>query len=72
MMATSTIMDSELRLNFETGVDPKGKPIIKSKNFKVKTTATTDQLHAVANALAALQQYPLDSIERNDSYSILV
>ncbi|MDN4524862.1 DUF1659 domain-containing protein [Fictibacillus fluitans] len=69
-MATTAILNTQLRLVFDGGMDG-DKQIYKNKNFSnVKTGATAEQLYAVANALAPLQQLSLLSVERNDSYSI--
>jgi hypothetical protein len=70
-MASASITDSQLRLTFSAGVDNEGNPIVKYKSFNnVKTSATPDQLFAVVDALAPLQQHALSYVERNDSYSI--
>ncbi|TLS38187.1 DUF1659 domain-containing protein [Pseudalkalibacillus caeni] len=67
-MATVTLMDTQLRLVFEVGVDQDGKSIFRSKNFNnVKPSAASDALYAVATALSPLQQHVLFEIERNDS-----
>lgn len=67
-MAVSILKDTQLRLVFEDGVDVNGKQVYKNKNFNnVKTTATVDQLFAVAQALVPLQTKVLFTVERNDS-----
>lgn len=69
-MATTAIQDTQLRMVFDAGMDGE-KQLYKNKNFSnVKTSASADQLYAVANALAPLQELPLLSVERNDSHSI--
>jgi len=67
-MATSSLIRSQLRLIFDNGTHPTtGKPVFKTKSFNhVKTNATADQLHAVAQALGALQTLPLFNVERFD------
>lgn len=71
-MAEAMLLESRLRLLFETGIDEKGNPTFKTKTFNnVKKTATADQLHATAMAIASLSDYLLDSVERNDSYDII-
>ena len=70
-MATAALIDSAMRLELDGGLDTDLKPVVKYKNFAhVKTSATPDQLYAVANALAGLQVYPLVMIKRNDSFAI--
>ena len=67
-MATSSLMNTQLRMVLETGVDVNGKSLFRSKNFNnMKPSATPDALFAVALALAPLQQHSLFAVERNDS-----
>lgn len=63
---------SQLRLVLYDGEDPAtGKGIYRNKNFNaVKTSATADQLYAVAAALVSLQQRPLQIVERIDRAEI--
>lgn len=71
-MAVADLMSTQLRLVFEDGEDMiTGETLYKSKSFNnVKTSATADQLYAVATALAGLQQRPLYLIQRKDSSDI--
>ncbi|HAM80046.1 DUF1659 domain-containing protein [Ornithinibacillus bavariensis] len=71
-MAVADLMNTQLRLVLYDGNDPSsGEPIYKVKSFNgVKTSATADQLYAIANAFAGLQQRPLNIIERKDSSDI--
>ncbi|MCM3443479.1 DUF1659 domain-containing protein [Metabacillus halosaccharovorans] len=70
-MASQVILDSQLSLVFDMGMDEDGKVILKRKNYNnVKTTATPDELLQVAQALASLQTETLSAIERNDSNQI--
>ncbi|CAM3572146.1 DUF1659 domain-containing protein [Cytobacillus oceanisediminis] len=71
-MAQANIIDTKLRLVFETGLDQKGKPIHKSKTYSsVKQSATADQLFTVGQAVASLSNYPLVALNRNDSFDIV-
>lgn len=71
-MAVSYMEQSQLRLLFETGIDPESQePIIKRKNFNnVKVEATAEDLYAVAETLTSLQQYDLYKVERVDHSAI--
>ncbi|TCP29769.1 uncharacterized protein DUF1659 [Scopulibacillus darangshiensis] len=70
-MASGTVVNSALILTLDAGVNEDGKPVYKRKSFRnIKTLATYDQLFNVANALAPLQQYPLESVERDNSIMI--
>ncbi|USK49912.1 DUF1659 domain-containing protein [Bacillus sp. CMF12] len=71
-MAQAIIIDSKLRLVFETGLNGQGKPVYKSKTYNsVKQSATADQLFTVGQAIAGLSSYPLTEMNRNDSFDIL-
>lgn len=72
-MAVANMTTSQLRLVLHDGDDPtSGEPIYKFKSFNnVKTDATADQLYAIANAFAGLQERPLYNVERKDSSDIL-
>ncbi|WP_188455085.1 DUF1659 domain-containing protein [Virgibacillus oceani] len=71
-MAVAEKYKSTLQLVLDEGIDPEsGKQIFKFKSFNnVKTDATADQLYAIAQAVAGLQERPLYSIERDDSFEI--
>lgn len=71
-MAMATLVDSNLRLVFEAGLNEKGEPIYKNKMYSsVLTAATADQLFQAANALAVLSNNPLYTIERADRTDIM-
>jgi hypothetical protein len=71
-MAQATLIDSNLRLVFEVGVDEKGEPIFKNKMYSnLKHEATTDQIFQAAQALGALSQAPLNTVERSDRFDIM-
>ncbi|MCA1029744.1 DUF1659 domain-containing protein [Bacillus timonensis] len=68
-MALANIQDTKLRLILEVGLDEKGNLKYKNKTYhNVKTSATADELYAVAVAIAGLQSLPLEDIERNDTH----
>jgi hypothetical protein len=68
-MAQTYLQDVQLRLVLETGIDSGGKLQFKSKNYNnINSSATPDQLFAVAQAIASLQTLPLNTIEKNDSF----
>ncbi|MBO1511870.1 MULTISPECIES: DUF1659 domain-containing protein [Metabacillus] len=70
-MAVATLLDSQLSLVFNMGVDENGKDIYKRKNYNnVKTSATPDQLLQAAQAIASLQSETLTFVERNDTNQI--
>lgn len=70
-MAEVQLIDSQLRLMFQAGVDLEGNPIYKNKYFNnIDTQATADQLFSAAQAIAGLQTKTLVHIERNDSQHI--
>ena len=68
-MADVVIQNRQLRLVLDAGVDEKGNPKLKSKNFNnIKLTAAADALLDVAEAIAGLQTLTLVQIEQNDSH----
>lgn len=70
-MAVQVLIDSQLRLVFDMGMDENGKTIFKNKNYNnVKTAATADQLLQTAQAIASLQTETLALVERNNSNQI--
>ncbi|MBP2257736.1 DUF1659 domain-containing protein [Virgibacillus alimentarius] len=71
-MAIAEKMNSQMRLVLYDGEDLEtGKSIYKTKSFNnVKTSANADQLYAIAQAFAPLQERRLHKVERNDSFEI--
>lgn len=67
-MAVADLVSSRLRLIYYEGEDLEtGRPIYRYKNFNnVKPEATAEQLLAVAEAVATLQDFPLYNVERID------
>jgi hypothetical protein len=71
-MAQATLVDSNLRLVFETGVNEKGEPVFKGKMYSnVKNDASADQIFQVTQALGALCNDPLYTVERTDRSDIM-
>lgn len=71
-MAQATIMDSKLRLKFETGLDGKGQPIYKTKTYgNIRKDVTVNELYQAAQALGRLGAYPLAAVERADNFDIV-
>ena len=67
-MATANLVDSSMVLSFDAGMDEDGKAIIKRKSFSnLKAQVSNEQLYTIAQALIALQQYPIIVVERNDT-----
>jgi len=70
-MAVANKVSSTLRLVFVDGLDEQEQPIYKNKNFQnVKTSADANQLYAVAQAFAGLQERDMYRIERRDKSDI--
>lgn len=72
-MAVSKILTGNaMALSYKTGVDPKGKDIIKSQNFKgINTTATNDEIMTLSEKLQTVIAYPINEVELVET-SILV
>lgn len=59
---------SRLMLKVQTGTGTNGKPVFKTRIFTgIKAAAADEAVYEVAAALAALQLYPLDAIQRQDN-----
>ncbi|RDW16903.1 hypothetical protein CWR48_14925 [Oceanobacillus arenosus] len=71
-MAVADLTKTTLQLVLNDGNDLEtGKTIFKFKSFNnVKKSATSDQLYAIATAIASLQQRPLYEITRKDESDI--
>ena len=62
-MANEILEAVTIRLEFETGMDQKGMPIVKRKSFSnVKTDAASDDILAATQAIAGLQMHPLSKV----------
>ncbi|MFJ5621552.1 DUF1659 domain-containing protein [Peribacillus loiseleuriae] len=62
-MANEILEAVTIRLEFETGLDEKGMPIVKRKSFSnVKTDAASDEILQASAAIAGLQMYPLSKV----------
>lgn len=72
MALTKETISSRLVLVVQTGVDEKdGEPILRSTSFsRVATTALDENVHAVAQALAGLQEHPLYAVRRVDDHKL--
>ncbi|MGM0873364.1 MAG: DUF1659 domain-containing protein [Bacillota bacterium] len=71
-MANTVLLDSQLRIVFDMGLDGNGKQMLKTKNYNnIKTSATADELLQVAQAIVSLQSESLAYVERNDSHQVI-
>lgn len=70
-MATLIPVSTTLRVAFQTGVDGKGNPVLRTRSFnRVKTTAVAQDILEVATAIAALQEFALVSVKKADTADI--
>jgi hypothetical protein len=71
-MAEALLEGTKLRLVFDGGIDNQGHQILKSRTFSnVRKESTVDQLFQTAQAITALCNDSLHSVERNDNFEIL-
>ena len=71
MAIISTSNASSVKVKFDHGTDLNGDRIIKTKTYSsVKSNASSENIVAVVNALAGLQQHTLSSINRIDNTSL--
>lgn len=72
MSTKSTTVQSTVSLKFKTGVDAKGKDVLKSQKFSnVKVTASNDDIYTVGTSLGTLLMYPVTDVIRDDSNQII-
>lgn len=65
MPVIATPLSSSLRLLVQVGVDGKGNPINRLRTYqRVKPEAPDQEVFEVAQALAGLQEHPLNGIQR--------
>lgn len=70
-MADTLLVDSQLRIVFDMGLDANGKQLYKTKNYNlIKTTVSAEELLQAAQAIVSLQTEPLAFVERNDTYHV--
>lgn len=71
MAVNAAALDSKLKVYFDGGIDENGKAITKTKTYsKVKSTALNDDVHAVAQAIASVQELPLVTVRRIDEVEL--
>ncbi|WP_419727157.1 DUF1659 domain-containing protein [Terrisporobacter petrolearius] len=71
MAVVSTPNASSLKVKFDHGTDLNGDRIVKTKTFSsIKSGALNDDIMAVVNALAAMQQHTLAGTNRVDNSSL--
>ena len=70
-MALLTPVSTTVRLSFQSGVDAKGNPVLRTRSLnRVKTSAGVQEIYDVAQALASLQEYPLVAVSKVDTSEI--
>lgn len=70
-MATETFTKASLNIAFDAGVDEDGDAVTTHKRFNnVKTDADNDELYDLVQALAALQEHEVASIERDNTLAL--
>ncbi|MHC0037511.1 DUF1659 domain-containing protein [Pseudoneobacillus sp. C159] len=71
-MAQSAVVDSNLRLVYEVGVNEKGEPVYKGKMYSnLKSDAAVDNVYQAVQAIASLCSFPLYNVERTDKLDII-
>ncbi len=72
-MAVSKVPgNSVLRLELRVGVGEGDNPVYRNKSLgNVKSAASDQDMFDVANALADLQEYPLEGISRTDNAQLV-
>ena len=62
---------SSIKVKFDHGTDLNGDRVIKTKTYSsIKSSATNDNIMAIVNSLAGLQQHTLSGTNRVDNSSL--
>ncbi len=65
MPLTANVVDSSLRLKFETGVDIDGNPIEKTRSYNnIKTDAVDQDIYDTSQIISNLQEHTLLSVNK--------
>ena len=71
MAVVSTPNASSIKVKFDHGTDLNGDRIVKIKTFSsIKSGASNENIMAVVNTIAGLQQHTLSGINRVDNSSL--
>ena len=71
MAVVSTPNASSVKVKFDHGTDLNGDRIVKTKTFSsIKSGASNDNIMAVVNGIAAMQQHTLSGTNRVDNSSL--
>ena len=71
MAVVSTPNASSIKVKFDHGTDLNGDRVIKTKTYSsIKSSATNDNIMAIVNSIAGLQQHTLSGTNRVDNSSL--
>ena len=71
MAVASTPNASSVKVKFDHGTDLNGDRIVKTKTFSsIKSGASNENIMAVVNSIAAMQQHTLSGTNRVDNSSL--
>ncbi|MEW9079249.1 DUF1659 domain-containing protein [Terrisporobacter glycolicus] len=71
MAVVSTPNASSVKVKFDHGTDLNGDRVVKTKTFSsIKSGASNENIMAVVNTIAALQQHTLSGTNRVDNSSL--
>ncbi len=72
MAVITNPLGSRMQLRLNVGQDDEGNPIYRSRSYSnVKPLASDDDVFAVGNALAGLQQHGLEEVRRINEYLLI-
>ena len=71
MAITNIVQSAVLAIKAQKGINAAGNPVYVLRKYPMKSSATNANLYLVANALGALQMYPVALISRVDTGNLI-
>ena len=70
-MANSVLVGTALEINYQVGVDSKGKDVFNKQSFKnVSVDATDDKLVELSDAVEKLMDYTVSTIKKQQTFML--
>lgn len=70
-MANSVLVGNALEINYQVGVDSKGKDVFNKQSFKnVSVDSTDDKLVELSDAVEKLMDYTVSTIKKQQTFML--